>query len=528
MEEAHVESTQLECKVSTDNYLQDSPHDKHVKNTHSNIGENIPKQSNQLPEHIETQHVPRKFIYCNQCDFRCDDAKSFVTHLLNVHSNNSEVIQCPHCEFKSIETITMDSHIENQHVELALLGHVTENQTILSQKFDLFKKDLTSALNGIIEGHNAMKQEFFILRQNNTDSNDRMKKIEEKMDDLKKVLNDQTVTEEALTKIKPTVPQPKTLPKTEALTKIKPRAPQPKTTIKPKNSRMNVRSDVKINNILFVGDSIAGTAHLPSLATAVDADIKLKKAYSSTYGSTDSPANYAPRFPKKNFEDVLANELKNSHYDSLLVQSGSVDITNLKTEANEANDHLEYFKQKTIVSAHNLVEAVSKAAVNHPELKKVVLMKQIPRYDSEASNPPGLKPYLSKLFNETLEKLCSSTQNSKIVLGTHNLDCHGGILEARYRSTQFQKFDGIHLYGPSGMKAYTASVLSILNSAQLVKKSPPKYYDQFEQAKYQAKQVYRVKSVQTKQSNKSNNYKYSVPTYNMFSYLDEHNIQGNY
>ena len=160
-------------------------------------------------------------------------------------------------------------------------------------------------------------------------------------------------------------------------------------------------------------------------------------------------------------------------------------------------------------------------------------MKQIPRYDSKSSNPPGLKPYLSKLFNETLEKLCSSTQNSKIVLGTHNLDCHGGILEARYRSTQFQKFDGIHLYGPSGMKAYTASVINILNSAQLVKKTPPKYYDQFEhkkceQARYQAKQVYRFKSVQTKQSNKSNNYEYSVPTYNMFSYLDEHNNQGNY
>ena len=49
------------------------------------------------------------------------------------------------------------------------------------------------------------------------------------------------------------------------------------------------------------------------------------------------------------------------------------------------------------------------------------------------------------------------------------------------------------MFGPSGQKAYTASVMKILSSAQLVRVTPPKYYDQLDpqnrrQDRYQTKQ----------------------------------------
>ena len=211
-----------------------------------------------------------------------------------------------------------------------------------------------------------------------------------------------------------------------------------------------------------------------------------------------------------------------------------MDITNLKTESAKSQQFIEYFKQKTIISANNTFQAVVNAALEHPELKQIVLMKQIPRYDS------GIKQMLSKLFNDTLDQLYDSyPKKNKIILGNHSLDCSGGIFEARYRNSQTRKFDGIHLYGPSGIKAYTTSVLSILNSAQLVRTQPPKYYDQFEhmkcpQARYQARQsrsqgrqynkVQAVKVVK----NITSNYEYSVPTYNRFARLDDQSYQGNY
>ena len=58
---------------------------------------------------------------------------------------------------------------------------------------------------------------------------------------------------------------------------------------------------------------------------------------------------------------MIDNEVNKANYDALIVQSGSVDISNLKTNVKDAENNLEYFKQKTIVSAHNLFQAVTKA-----------------------------------------------------------------------------------------------------------------------------------------------------------------------
>ena len=68
---------------------------------------------------------------------------------------------------------------------------------------------------------------------------------------------------------------------------------------------------------------------------------------------------------------------------------------------------------------------------------------------------------------------------NKLSVGHHNLECRGGVLDARYRNLQRKNYDGVHMYGPSGMKAYTASVVNILCTAQLVKQNPPKYLEDF-------------------------------------------------
>ena len=543
--EYHNKFPCFECKICKNEFQFQSQLEEHIKTQHSDFDRqvnNVPEEcalqsepKEHLQKHMNTQHGTEKRLNCNQCENNFGDIKSLISHIINNHSENSEIIHCPHCDYKAMDTETIDSHIENMHVELALLGHVTTNQAILSQNYEVFKKDLTVALNAIIEGHNEMKQELFILRQKYSESNDKLETIENKMEDLKKLVNSDTVI------------------KTPPILDV-PKVPQPHRVVKPENSKNMLKENGKINNVLFVGDSITAAAHLPTLVAAVNADIKQVRAYSSTFENIDSPASLAPRFPKKNFEDIIANEVCNAKYDALIVQSGSVDVTNLKTDTNDAQNYLEYFKQKTIVSAQNLFQAVTNAATKNPVLKKVVLMEQIPRHDRNTSNPPGLKPYLSSIFNETLHNLCDSEQNSRVIFGKHNLECHGAVLEARYRNIQSNKFDGIHLHGPSGMKAYTTSVLNILSSAQLVVRCPPKYYDQLEhmrcpQAKYQAAQKYsaqrstahtRVQYTEqyrvqrgTSQNQVQNTEQcrpYSsvaaVPTYNRYDCLA--NMQGNY
>ena len=173
------------------------------------------------------------------------------------------------------------------------------------------------------------------------------------------------------------------------------------------------------------------------------------------------------------------------------MQSGSVDITNLNTREKPA-ENVAYFKQETVLAAKNLFSAAVSALELQPSIQKIVIMNQTPRYDEAKSDPMALKPALAQLYNSTLvESWIECIVRDKIVLGVHNLDCIGGIREARYRDIKNRKYDGVHMYGPSGRKAYTISVLDIMKSAELLDnkdgqiKSGQDYYKHLLQFKYQ-------------------------------------------
>ena len=130
-------------------------------------------------------------------------------------------------------------------------------------------------------------------------------------------------------------------------------------------------------------------------------------------------------------------------------------------------------------------------------------MKQVPRYDPIHVDPVGTKASLANLFNDTLVDMRSSSAfKSRITIGSHNLDCSGGVREARYRSKH--RFDGVHLFGSAGSKAFTESVLMILNDADLVKSSPRTYFHRYHR-------------------NYSQSIRYSVPTQNRFSIFNQEN-----
>ena len=55
--------------------------------------------------------------------------------------------------------------IEN-HEDLGVLNMLAFQQKCMTEGFELFKHELTTVIKGFIEGQNAIKQELFIIRQN--------------------------------------------------------------------------------------------------------------------------------------------------------------------------------------------------------------------------------------------------------------------------------------------------------------------------------------------------------------------------
>ena len=182
--------------------------------------------------------------------------------------------------------------------------------------------------------------------------------------------------------------------------------------------------------------------------------------------------------------------------DYLVIQAGSTDITKLKTTEKKVDT--EVFKQEVRYAAKNIFTAVESALDNQPSLKKVVILTLTPRYDERKAEPRALKPILANVFNNALGELwLDSSKKDKVVIGLHNLECVGGVHEARYRDVQ--KYDGIHLLGPSGGKAYTISVLDILKNCGITDekgyiKTGEEYFAKQTQFQYQSRRRYRART----------------------------------
>ena len=159
-------------------------------------------------------------------------------------------------------------------------------------------------------------------------------------------------------------------------------------------------------------------------------------------------------------------------------------------------------------------------------------MKQIPRYDRPDMDPSAIKQALSGIFNNTLtEQWMTTSFKERIFIGSHNIECSGAIRESRYKNVQTGSFDGIHLYGSSGKKAFTNSVLNILNQAGLINQEFN--HQNCPQTRYQKNMKTFFGATWTndrdvRKIQSQNNYQeYQVPTQNRFSKLQV-GVQGNY
>ena len=350
-------------------------------------------------------------------------------HMISQHSKHR--ISCQYCTFTGEHEEALETHMIGQHAEIVILHTMAKQVDEMTDKYAQLERSLAT----ILENQNSIKQELFILR------------------------NDQVNQEHNTNK---------------------------ETSRKETHTNTSNTNQKRKPKMLLIGDSITNHANIDVIENATGSVITKAKAYSAIHDDGSNVAKSAAKFPRKNFLQVVPAEAMKDNFDHLIVQTGSIDITNLKTEVSP-EQNLEYFRQETVMSAKNMFDSCLLALDKQPSLKSVILMKQTPRYDPVSTDPLSLKPALSQLFNNTLTELwVSCPLKDKIRIGSHNIDCSGAIQSARYRHTKTGKFDGVHLYGTTGSKAYTNSVLNILRGAAL---TTPDYEYHFTcpQYKYQNK-----------------------------------------
>ena len=387
--------------------------------------------TNTLNNHIEVTHMPSKqdvSLPCEWCDLHFSNINLLQDHTLKYHTPKPE--NCQYCDKKFKTKEEFKSHMEEAHEEVMILFNMANQVNQLTGEVAKYKE----LLKQVLENQTEMKQELFIIR------NEQTKNLTVNQ------VNDDIVTKEV----------------------------------------KKADESTKPFTACLIGDSISANIDHKVVSRALGKELRTARAYSNTNDGAENEAKEATKFPDKNFDKVIKDELMKAPTDTLIIQAGSIDITNFKTTNDKLERFREYYKQETVVAANNLFSAVTDALNTNPELKKVIIMKQIPRYDTKANDSSAVKSLLSKLFNTTLDQLLlRSEYQDKITIGTHRLECEGGIRDSRYRNNN--RYDGIHMVGPSGKKAYTESVLCIMRSAGHMKNDPPRYFRRFHESVSQTK-----------------------------------------
>ena len=347
-----------------------------------------------------------QFATVDECEKHME-SHTYKCYKCDIKFNTEEQLKAHEVEHHDISTRTEDCQDKN------CKKNVHEDKTLMSEMFDQVREGIEkmeimrNMLLQLLQGQNEMKQELFVIRN-------KQETIPIQQSSVKSPMK-KSYAEVASTPIlcsvsnkSPRVPQPQPLTQLPPQQYSPPRTPQV-----PQNQ-------IESSRILFVGDSVSANINLEAIENATGKELVCKKAYTAVQDTTENVAKKAAFFPKSNFTDVVPDLLKKSKYHSLLIQSGSVDISNLLTKDN-TTEYIEYFKQETILSAKNTYAVGVNALHVQPSLEKVVIMKQTPRYDPAESDPLLLKPALSQLFNNTLtEQWIDCPFKDRIMIGAQH------------------------------------------------------------------------------------------------------------
>ena len=155
--------------------------------------------------------------------------------------------------------------------------------------------------------------------------------------------------------------------------------------------------------MVWIGTSLSKALDKDKFERDTNTKVKFVKAF----GIREEAGHY---YPKANVTDTVEGELEVSEPDTLVLQTGSIEIfkIDVKRAYMDTEKDIEQYKNewaaKIEEDSTNLFNVALKAVEKYPKMK-VFIVKRIPRFDKISSDPKGIKKQLSKFSNNVYDQL---------------------------------------------------------------------------------------------------------------------------
>ena len=206
-------------------------------------------------------------------------------------------------------------------------------------------------------------------------------------------------------------------------------------------------------NVVWLGTSVSKVLDKKKFEKDSKVDLKCIKAYSIKEDVETTYPKESFRYPQANFKRMVPEVLKNEEPDILIMETGSIEISNIKV--NEAlmdtKKSIEEYKKewfnKVEEDSENLFAIAEEALKKKPDMK-IVIVKRLPRYDRSSQDMIGIKEKLSTFANSVydqswIKRGCPA--NIKVVEFQLNSDQSSHLKNIIYDNVKSENFDGVHL-----------------------------------------------------------------------------------
>lgn len=447
---------------------------KHLELKHT-IRLKCDKCSNEYPdvkaldEHVRSNHSEQELnepFPCEMCGLCFSNFSLLQEHAVTYH-RATKMEDCHYCDQTYPDGDQLKSHMMKEHEEIVILCTMAQQVNDITDKFG----GITDILTKLLDKQNAMEQELFILRNVQTEMVGNIKKKPRQPDDILVEKENEKQDQNS-----------------ETQHTVKPESYKSRASVKEAEDVTKKECSYQMSNILIVGDS-----HLQNLETKVLEEASKTVVEKATAYTTDEDVD--AKFPKKNFLKVVPEKLSQKSFDTLILQGGCNEISNLNVYSGQ-RENFKIWQEKVKMSRTKMFQLAKSSLENNPSLKKVIILKSLPRYDPKKSDPESIKAQLNQFGNTLYNTLWMEDGcPSNILIADQYMECQGPLRQKRfgnpgYRNQDGKPWDGIHMRGRLASRHYTNSLVRILAalSPSGGATESEDYHRTCPQARYQARQ----------------------------------------
>ena len=302
--------------VHSENKDKQNNRQDEVQSVNSDVCSNCPNckfsgSKSELDKHLKSKHGRKH--ECKECGIHFMDINTFKLHVKKTHEKPSAIepfpcevcglvvanfnllqqhmkehtpveFNCQYCDFMAGDQESIQYHMFESHNEIAILCNMAKQVDKLTdgfESFEKFKLEISNTLKSLFENQNILKQEMFLIRNNQPKPVVNQAKRKSEGNDNSSSIPAPPVVQPVLTS--------GAVPSTNSRVSWAP--PPVRTTPTPK--------DTNPEQILVVGDSISSNLHHKTIEIATKAKVKAVKAYSSVYENIEGNESLLLCFPRR-------------------------------------------------------------------------------------------------------------------------------------------------------------------------------------------------------------------------------------